>query len=93
METPSTQRSVAVILGLNNWTEWIHSIQHHAETLGVWKYIDSAGAEELQDPSYPEPKDVKPMATRYSDLSEDEKEELKEQRALYRQSYEITRTA
>ena len=33
------------------------------------------------------------MATRYSDLSEDEKEELKEQRALYRQSYEIARTA
>ena len=33
------------------------------------------------------------MATRYSDLSEDEKEELKEQHALYRQSYEIARTA
>ena len=33
------------------------------------------------------------MATKYSNLSEDEKEELKEQHALYRQSYEITRTA
>jgi len=93
METQPTQRSVAVILGPNNWTEWIRSIQRRAETLGVWKYIDPAGAEELQDPSYPEPKDVKPTATRYSNLSEDEKEELKEQCALYRQSYKIARTA
>ncbi len=83
IETQPTQRSVAIILGLNNWTEWIRSIQHRAETLGVWKYIDPAKTEELQDLSYPEPKDVKQTATRYSDLSEDEKEELKEQCALY----------
>ena len=42
------------------------------KTLGVWKFIDPAGAEELQDPRYPEPKDIRPAAERYSDLSEDE---------------------
>ena len=93
METQPTQRSTAVILGPNNWTEWIRSIQRRAETLGVWKFVDPAGAEELQDSRYPEVKDVKPTAERYSDLSEDEKEELKEQRAQYRQNYEIVRTA
>ena len=31
--------------------------------------------------------------TRYSDLSEDEKEELKEQHALYQQHYKIARMA
>ena len=93
METQPTQKSTAVILGPNNWAEWIQSIQHRAETLGVWKFVDPAGAEELRDTQYPEPKDVNPTANRYSDLSEDEKEELKEQRAQYHQSYEITRTA
>lgn len=93
METQPTQRPTAAILGPNNWTEWIRSIQRRAETLGVWKYIDPAGAEELRDPSYPEPKDVKSTATKYSALSDDEKEELKEQRALYRQNFEIVRTA
>ena len=78
METQPTQWSVAVILGLNNWTEWIRSIQHRAETPGVWSYINLAKTKELRNLSYLEPKDVKPMATRYSDLSEDEKEELKE---------------
>src|SRR5438876_11595434 len=33
------------------------------------------------------------MATRYSDLSKDEKEELKEQHALYWQYYKIARIA
>ena len=33
------------------------------------------------------------MATRYSNFSEDEKEELKEQRALYQQYYKIARIA
>ena len=93
MEFQPIQRPIAVILGPNNWTEWIRSIQRRAETLGVWRYIDPAKTEELRDPSYPESKDVKPTATRYSDLSEDKKEELKEQRAFYRQNYEIVRTA
>jgi hypothetical protein len=82
-----------MILGPNNWAEWIRSIQRRAETLGVWTYIDPAGSTELQDPSYPEPKNVKSTATKYSDLSDDEKEELKEQRALYRQNFDIVRTA
>jgi hypothetical protein len=84
METQSTQQSVAVILGPNNWAEWIRSIQYRAETLGVWRFVDPAGAEELQDPHYPEPKDVKSAAGKYSDPSIDEKEELKEQYAQYR---------
>ena len=93
METQPTQWPIAIILGLNNWTEWIRSIQYCVETLGIWKYIDPVKTEELWDLSYPEPKNIKPMATRYSDLSEDEKEELKEQHTLYRQYYEIIRMA
>src|SRR6266480_3575983 len=93
METQSTQRSTAVILGPNNWEEWIRSIQRRAETLGVWKFINPARTEELQDPHYPEPKDIKTTAKAYSDLDDDEKEELKEQRTQYRQSYEVARNA
>ena len=81
METQPIQRSIAVILGPSNWTEWIRSIQRRAETLGIWRFVDPAGVEELQDPGYPEIKDIKPTAEKYSDLSEDEKEDLREQRA------------
>src|SRR5205809_1110389 len=63
IESQPIQRPIVVILGPNNWTEWIRSIQRCAKTLGVWRYIDSAGAEELRDPSYSEPKDIKPIAT------------------------------
>ena len=83
METQPTQKPIAVILGPGNWTEWIRSIQRRAETLGVWKYVDPNGDEELQDPKYPEPKDVNTEATKYSALDDDEKEELKELRAQY----------
>ncbi len=93
METQSAQRSVAVILGPSNWEEWIRSIQRRAETLGVWKFVNPTGTDDLQDPHYPEPKDIKATANVYSDLDDDDKEELKEQRAQYRQSYEITRNA
>ena len=79
METQSTQRSTAVILEPNNWEEWIWSIQRRAETLGIWKFVNPARTEKLQDPHYPEPKDIKMTAKAYSDLNNNEKEELKEQ--------------
>ena len=59
MEIQPRQRSTAVTLGSNNWTEWIWSIQCQVKTLGIWKFIDLAGAEELKDPYYLEAKGIK----------------------------------
>jgi hypothetical protein len=82
---------IAVILtSQEDWQDWIELIKTTAETKGVWKYVDPAGATSRPNmevaiapvlPIRPTPNDIKPSTTAtptlHSQLDTDQLEELR----------------
>ncbi|KAI0992380.1 hypothetical protein K3495_g15806 [Podosphaera aphanis] len=62
----------------------VDTVQGRATDSGIWKYIDPAGTIKHTEPKKPEPCDCEVTATKYAELSDDEKAMFKEDNAQYR---------
>jgi len=82
------KKSHAVILKTSSdWRKWIEVIKSSAIGQKIWDYIDPETSLEklpkLEEPLFPEPHDVQDSAMRYSELTDDSKEQYRDLKRLY----------
>src|SRR5947209_4048654 len=89
MLTAQTPQRVAIILnGPNDWDEWLEVIKTKAVGGRIWEFVDPRTNKDelptLRRPTIPSAKDVNPEKSTLSQLTDDEKDELKLQRYDYK---------
>jgi len=75
------EKTVSVILtGQNDWDEWIEVVKTKAIAFDIWSLVnpDTTNPPTLEEPQAPKPRSVNPQKTIFSELDEDEKEQLRE---------------
>ena len=82
------KKNHAVILKTSSdWRKWIEVIKSSAIGQKIWDYIDPETSldmlPKLEEPSFPQPQDVQDGAIRYSELSDDSKEQYRDLKRLY----------
>ena len=89
MSTAQTPQRVAIILnGPNDWDEWLEVIKTKAVGGRIWEFVDPRTNKDelptLRRPTIPSAKDVNSEKSTLSQLTDDEKDELKLQRYDYK---------
>jgi hypothetical protein len=89
-----TFSSTKLILSTStDWEDWFQYIKAEASFAKIWDYVNPDTPENLlllnDEPERPTFKTIKPAAIAYSDLHDDEKDELKAQRDDYKRLYKL----
>ena len=88
-----TKTQLVILKTSSDWRKWIEVIKSTAIGQQIWEYIDPDTSLEalpkLEEPSFPEPKEVQSGVTKYSELSDDSKEQYRDLKRKYQRNIDL----
>ena len=84
----SPQKLTVILSNSSAWDEWLEIIKTKAVGGEIWEFVNPATAKDtlpaLTEPAIPTPQNVNPNATTFTQLDDDEKEELRIRQFSYK---------